>query len=29
MLEMSATSFAKLEDTLGSLTKGTAETKML
>ena len=29
MLEMSATSFAKLEDALGSLTKGTAETKML
>jgi ribosome maturation protein SDO1 len=29
MLEMSAASFAKLEDTLGSLTKGTAETKML
>ena len=29
MLEMSATSFAKLEDVLGSLTKGTAETKML
>jgi ribosome maturation protein SDO1 len=29
MLEMSAASFAKLEDALGSLTKGTAETKML
>ena len=29
MLEMSAASFAKLEDVLGSLTKGTAETKML
>ena len=29
MLEMSATSFVKLEDALGSLTKGTAETKML
>jgi ribosome maturation protein SDO1 len=29
MLEMSAASFVKLEDVLGSLTKGTAETKML
>ena len=29
MLEMSAASFVKLEDILGSLTKGTAETKML
>ena len=29
MLEMSAASFVKLEDALGSLTKGTAETKML
>ena len=29
VLEMSAASFAKLEDALGSLTKGTAETKML
>ena len=29
MLEMSAASFVKLEEVLGSLTKGTAETKML
>ena len=29
MLEMSAASFVKLEDVLGSLTKGTAETKMI
>tara|TARA_B100000029_G_scaffold511758_1_gene606647 strand:+ start:771 stop:1463 length:693 start_codon:yes stop_codon:yes gene_type:complete len=29
VLEMSAASFVKLEDSLGSLTKGTAETKML
>ena len=29
ILEMPAASFAKLEDVLGSLTKGTAETKML
>jgi ribosome maturation protein SDO1 len=29
IIEMSAASFVKLEDTLGSLTKGTAETKML
>ena len=29
VLEMSAASFVKLEDALGSLTKGTAETKML
>ena len=29
ILEMSAASFVKLEDVLGSLTKGTAETKML
>ena len=29
IMEMSAASFVKLEDTLGSLTKGTAETKML
>jgi len=29
IMEMSAASFVKLEDVLGSLTKGTAETKML
>ena len=29
VLEMSAASFVKLEDSLGSLTKGTAETKMI
>ena len=29
ILEMPAASFVKLEDVLGSLTKGTAETKML
>ena len=29
VLEMSAASFVKLEDALGSLTKGTAETKMI
>tara|TARA_B100001559_G_C16382930_1_gene567452 strand:- start:312 stop:1004 length:693 start_codon:yes stop_codon:yes gene_type:complete len=29
IMEMSAASFVKLEDALGSLTKGTAETKML
>ena len=29
MLEMSAASFAKLEDILGAVTKGTAETKII
>lgn len=29
MLEMSAASFVKLENILGSVTKGTAETKIL